>query len=1114
MQINDIQVVDEPTVASRANPGNNTTTNNAIAKSDERPSNTKKRQPPSLRPAIPHRLEPLRRPATNSDENHGTPEDLRAVEENPNAFGRFSSKLQRERHNMKEHGEVLPSKFTPDRKNTELEKEVQAAGENPNPLDCSSSTLGDILPSRLTPENNTAVLEKIISEPSKDCITQHPVNQMAIREMIKEMQQLKDHLKDVKARQCSKTKNNTYVLDTKDQELDQSAHPVKYVKAMVNDMNVMVKDIDLDMTCVHQAAKEVVESMVERLKKSKDNFDETLLTHEKEILRLQGVNNETQYLLVEGDAKFKSLEKAIDLTNEEYEKLQNHNADLLEDNKRLVAECQKMNDDMMFRAKELGSEDLLEQNKGLAAENDKLKLEETFRVRELTNLHLEIQRRDTRSYQLLDEYHVMWKDKSSLNLKVEALETELQQTEHARLSLHEHNSALGCKIAAMEDHIRKLENLNSYLSGASDESKSNEFEESTNNGSEIDPDKVEVVPEDTEPQQTGDVPNIGITEHVLFVENGKIINGLADSSKKMPTAALDANKNIEKPSHIITRDGKKIQKYQSVESKTIPEQANKSVSILKMMSEKIQRLGKKNTEEQKCEDGFDDTVFTNNTEEEVEKPFDNMVENPACSKSIAGMAGETAEETVQGAVEETHDNVLQSPACSKSVAGMAGETAEETAVQGAVDERLESMVQSSACSKPVAGMAEETITETTATSEPVIEGMLNESIIPQGSFEDHVEESNTQEPINEVPGHVTAADQEVANEIPSLRVESSISAQENSGIEIAEQGEKHAAVFQDFKTDNQVDWVIQEQHNQLRELQTIIDILREKNAQLENEKVEIISEHQGFLLENMQEVKRLKKLEQCLNERERMLQAGELKNNQSPKKSKLQLKEEADWYDECVKASQRIRQIENLMAKQDKMLNDLENDRDRLLKVNKDLRLEMANMLSEDASFLGLPKPLQGLEDILKQLRRSKVVCNGVRKKIRCYTKCDVAIEELQKMKPDTLVISIGDFTPNEDEQPRPKTAITHEQLLIKKPKMIKRHRMKNMQNRLFQNPSAVGSTLNGSGGAAFPGGIRPRHKRVNIYIVEGPCCLGTLNGTLISIGGVLIIVFGSSTAN
>lgn len=844
---------------------------------------------------MPHRLDPLRLPATNGHRKNSTSDDLCAEGIPNNAKCKEKAIMRRESHKMEDPRGVLPQKSPPDRKNAE-----QMKCETLKPL-------GDILPSRPTAETITAEVKTTSFEPPQDCTTHDPVSQIAIRDMIDELQQLKDHLKDVKARQCSKTKNNTNAsaLDsTKDQDVDQGKDPLKYVKAIVNDMNVMVTDIDLDMSCVQQAAKEIVESMVERLKKSKDDFDETLLKHEKEILRLQGVNNETQYLLVEGDAKFKSLEKAMDLTNEEYEKLQKQNSELLAEKLHFESEYQKINDDMMFRAKELGSEELLEQNKRLAAENDKLVLEATFRARELTNLHYELQRRDQRSSELLEEYHVLWKDKNTLYNKAAALEAELEQSERARLRLHEHNSDLGCQIAAMEDQIQRLQNHNAYLAGASDEFMPNEPETSTNSVREIEPDDVEMGPEGTDPQQTSDVLDIGIKEHVLFVENGKIINGLAEISKPMPTAALDAMKEVEKRAH-------------------------------------------------------------------------------------------------------------------------------------------------------------------------------------------------------EVAENVAALDI-AANEIPSLEVESSNSAQKNSGTEMNEpaaiqpqanekspedlaenmtgnkQEEQHAAVPQDSQPNAlHLDWVIQQQNNQLKELQTIIGILREKNAQLEKEKVEIISEHQGFLLENMQEVKRLQKLEESLNEKERMIQDN-IQNGSKPRKSKLQLKEDENWFEECVKASNRVQQIESLMAKQDKMLSDLQDDRDRLLKVNKDLRVEMAKMHAEDAMFLGLPKPLQGIEDIVKQLRKSKVICNGVRKKIRCYTRCNVAIQELRRMKPDTVVISIGDITPNEDGQPPPKAPVTREQILIKKSKMIKRHRMKNMQNQLFQNPSAMGSAPGGSGGAAFPGGMRPRHKRVN----------------------------------
>ena len=678
-----MQVVDEPTVAGRPTPDFDTAKDNTITKPDERPSHPRNRQPQSLRPTIPNRLEPPRLPETDG-ENHDASEEPHAVEENPSC--RFSSKLHRERHTMKELGGVLPSKFTPARKtieldkvlqaseeilnplksssklemktfkplgaipsstsppesktakldkaiqaseddcnpleasssklqmnkkkplgaippstsrpetkNTELDKAIQASEEDCNPLDASSSKLqmnkkkplgaippsksrpetknteldkaiqaseedcnpleasssklqmnkkkplgaippstsrpetknteldkaiqaseedcnpleasssrlqmnkkkppsetkfteldkaiqalekiptlmdvassklqtknlkpfGDIFPSastserkitgpekdiqvseeestlmdikplgniltatstpetknkepekdvevseddstlmdvkllgdtplsRITRENNTE-LENPIAEPPKDCSSQNPANQTAISKMIEEMQQLREHLREVKARQCSKAKNHTPIRDNT-VDMDQEADPVKYIKTLANDMNIMVKDLDLDMTGVHQAAKEIVENMVERLKKSKDNFNETLLKHEKEILRLQGVNTELKYLIEEGNAKFESLGRAMDLTNVEYEKLEKRNAEVLEENQRLEAECQKMKDDMMFRARELGSEDLLEQNQHLAKENEKLMLDATFRARELVNLSL------------------------------------------------------------------------------------------------------------------------------------------------------------------------------------------------------------------------------------------------------------------------------------------------------------------------------------------------------------------------------------------------------------------------------------------------------------------------------------------------------------------------------------------------------------------------------------------------------------------------------------------------------------------------------------------------------------------------------------------------------
>ena len=253
-----------------------------------------------------------------------------------------------------------------------------------------------------------------------------------------------------------------------------------------------------------------------------------------------------------------------------------------------------------------------------------------------------------------------------MNLRIASLETELKQMEHVRMGLHEHNSALGCQIAALEDKIREIDNRNSFLSGNSDETTPVESNEVKNSGSEKDPDKDHDDDGTTEPPETIDVSDIGITDHVLFVQDGKVINGLAESSKKMPNAALDAFQKMEKPSYIMTRDGRKIQKYQSAENKYNPEQADKSVSVLKMMSEKIQRL-KQNTEEQKCGDGFDDTEFTNTPQEAVEKPLDNIFESSTCSKSVVGMAGENAEETVQDAVENTPGNMVPSSACGQII---------------------------------------------------------------------------------------------------------------------------------------------------------------------------------------------------------------------------------------------------------------------------------------------------------------------------------------------------------------------------------------------------------------------------------------------------------------
>ena len=137
-------------------------------------------------------------------------------------------------------------------------------------------------------------------------------------------------------------------------------------------------------------------------------------------------------------------------------------------------------------------------------------------------------------------------------------------------------------------------------------------------------------------------------------------------------------------------------------------------------------------------------------------------------------------------------------------------------------------------------------------------------------------ESIGQEPFNEGADSNAAVGQKTPKKTSSLEVNSSTSAQENTvshgEVEINEpaafqlntdvnslgessaqndgekQGNQHAAVPQDFQPSApQPEWVVQELNNQVQELQSIIDILRGKNAELENEKVQIICEHQGFL---------------------------------------------------------------------------------------------------------------------------------------------------------------------------------------------------------------------------------------------------------------------------
>jgi hypothetical protein len=545
---------------------------------------------------------------------------------------------------------------------------------------------------------------------------------------------------------------------------------------------------------------------------------------------------------------------------------------------------------------------------------------------------------------------------------------------------------------------------------------------------------LDVVPVHKESQTTDSLTDIGITEHVLFVENGKIINGLKDSSRKIPTTALQA---MPKSCQIITREGKKIEKFNNTEQKQSSDQVDKVVAVLKNMSDKIPNLGTRNINEGKSEDQVDGVAIV-----PQEMPYDDLHLGIRNNTMDEGKSKDQVDEVV---------TVLQEMPYEDFHLGLRNNTMD----QGGVpcmdqEERKDQVVE-------VVTVLQET------PYDDLHFGIRNNTMDEQKS-EDQVDEVVTQE-------------------IPYKDLHLGIWSKTMDQEKCEDQVDENATIPQEMLDKLlHLELAIQERNIQLEELQNIVDSLKEKNTQLQNEKLEMISQHQGFLLENMQEVKKLKWMEESLRKKEKMLNDRLNEDVNATQTKEINKEKEEDWYTECMKACQRVREMEDCMSKQDEIMKELDTFKDKLIQDNKQLRIEIATMLVEDVSFSGLPKTLQGLEDIVKELRRSRVFVNGVRKKVRCFTKSDVAIEELQRMEKNTLVISIGDvFLSDEEKQAQLPT--NPDDMLIKKPKIVKRHRMKNRQNRLFlnmeNNTNLFLSPL--LGGAVFAGCTQRKHNRVNI---------------------------------
>lgn len=198
---------------------------------------------------------------------------------------------------------------------------------------------------------------------------------------------------------------------------------------------------------------------------------------------------------------------------------------------------------------------------------------------------------------------------------------------------------------------------------------------------------------------------------------------------------------------------------------------------------------------------------------------------------------------------------------------------------------------------------------------------------------------------------------------------------------------------------------IQERNLQLSEFQTMIDTLKQHNSSLEKEKEEEIERYSDFRQETLEEAQHLRDIHNRLQEKEKEL--DELLRKNTKDDSSEEAAEESngddsgmDWFEECVKVSKRVKELQDLLDRQDDLFKDMEKERELFKEEIKKLReATMKHVDDGPGALKGVPELLKDIQNVVDKLRKKDNRTKNTPKPIRFYSDTDLAVKELQGMK-------------------------------------------------------------------------------------------------------------------
>lgn len=195
---------------------------------------------------------------------------------------------------------------------------------------------------------------------------------------------------------------------------------------------------------------------------------------------------------------------------------------------------------------------------------------------------------------------------------------------------------------------------------------------------------------------------------------------------------------------------------------------------------------------------------------------------------------------------------------------------------------------------------------------------------------------------------------------------------------------------------------IQERNIQMSEFQDIISSLKERNAALEKEKEDEMNKHAGFRQETLEEAQHLRDIYVRLQEKEKHL--DDLIDQNTPQSStpskESSNNDSVDWFQECIKASKRLQDLEECMLRQDGLFQEIEAERETLkAEVNKLKAFISEHEKPEPVTFEGVQELLKDIQRVANKLHKENNPAPKSPKAIRFYPDKELAVKELQSMK-------------------------------------------------------------------------------------------------------------------